>query len=105
VGKLPGALSRAPDTSSPRRGPVDLGPPKPATEQAAAPQPGATGGGNVITVQPVGDKALKGGQPVDANSAGKTAGNTSAAKSGDTPQTQDPKDSTKPKPDDQPPKQ
>jgi outer membrane protein assembly factor BamD len=92
VGKLPGALSSSPDTSATRRGPVDLGPPKPATVQAAAPQPGTTGGGNVITVQPVGDQALKGGQPVDTKAA-------------DTPKSQDPPDSAKPKPDDQPPKQ
>jgi outer membrane protein assembly factor BamD len=105
VGKLPGALSSSPDTSATRRGPVDLGPPKPATVQAAAPQPGTTGGGNVITVQPVGDQALKGGQPVDTKAADTTAGNTSTTKPADTPKSQDPPDSAKPKPDDQPPKQ
>ena len=104
VGKLPGALSSAPDTSATRRGPVDLGPPKPATVQASAPEPGTTGGGNVITVQPVGEQALKGGQPVDTKAAGTTAGNTSTTKPTDTPKAQDPPDSTKPKPDDQPPK-
>jgi outer membrane protein assembly factor BamD len=105
LGKLPGALSSSPDTSATRRGPVDLGPPKPATVQAAAPQPGTTGGGNVITVQPVGDQALKGGQPVDTKAADTTAGNTSTTKPADTPKSQDPPDSAKPKPDDQPPKQ
>jgi len=105
VGKLPGMISGSPDTSAARRGPVDLGPPKPATVQAAAPQPGATGGGNVITVQPVGEEALKGGQPVDTKAAGTAAGSTNANKPPDAPKTQDPQDSAKPKPDDQPPKQ
>jgi outer membrane protein assembly factor BamD len=104
AGKLPGALSGSPDTSATRRGPVDLGP-KPATVQAAAPQPGA-GGGNTITVQPVGEEALKGGQPVDSKAAGTAAGNKSANKPADTPKTQDdPQDSAKPKPNDQPPNQ
>jgi outer membrane protein assembly factor BamD len=104
VGKLPGALSGSPDTSATRRGPVDLGPPKPATVQAAAPQPGATGG-NAITVQPVGEEALKGGQPADNKATGTAAQNTSATKPADTSKTQDPQDSAKPKSDDQPPKQ
>jgi outer membrane protein assembly factor BamD len=104
VGKLPGAISGSPDTSATRRGPVDLGPPKPATVQAAAPQPGTTGGGNDITVQPVGDQALKSGQPVDTKAADTTAGNTSTTKPTD-PKSQDPPDPAKPKPDDQPPKQ
>ena len=104
VGKLPGAFSGSPDTSATRRGPVDLGPPKPATVQAAAPQPGATGG-NVITVQPVGEEALKGGRPVDGKAASTTAGNTSTTKPADAPVPQDPQDSAKPKPDEQPPKQ
>ena len=102
VGKLPGAFASSPDTSATRRGPVDLGPPKPATVQAAAPQPGATGG-NVISVQPVGEEALKGGQPVGAKAAGTAAGNTT--KPAGTPKTQDPQDSAKPKPADQPPNQ
>jgi outer membrane protein assembly factor BamD len=102
IGKLTGGMSSSPDTSATRRGPVDLGPPKPATVQAAAPQPGATGGGNVITVQPVGEEALKGGQPADAKPAGTAAGSTSTTKPADTPNTQDP---AKPKPDGQPPNQ
>ena len=100
---LPGAFASSPDTSTARRGPVDLGSPKPATVQAAAPQPGASGDGNVITVQPVGDQALKGGQPVDTKTAGTTTANTGATNPADTPKTQDPHDSSKPKPDDQPP--
>ena len=101
VAKLPGAFSSSPDISATRRGPVDLGPPKPATVQAAA-QPGATGGGNVITVQPVGDEALKGGEPADPKPAGTSAGSTDTAKPADSAKTQDP---AKPKPDDQPPNQ
>jgi len=103
VGKLPGAFSGSPDTSATRRGPVDLGPPKPATVQAAAPQPGTTGG-NVLTVQPVGEEALKSGRPVDGKAASSAAGNTSPAKATDAPKSQDPpQDGTKAKPNDQPP--
>ncbi len=71
LGKMSGIMSSSPDLSATRAGPVALGAPKPATVQAAgASQPTTTGGGNVITVQPVGDEALQGGKPRDKKATG-----------------------------------
>ncbi len=102
LAKLGGVMSSSPDLSATRRGPVDLGPPKPATVEAAGtPHPGATGGGNVITSQTVGDEALQGGKPADPKAAGTGTGSTKtadAANPAKRDQAKNPEDSTKPKP-------
>jgi len=68
LARLTGMLSAAPDVSQTRRGPVRLGA-KPAQTEAArtsAPTPG----GASISVQQVGEEALKNGQAVDSKAAG-----------------------------------
>jgi outer membrane protein assembly factor BamD len=70
LSKIGETMSGSPDLSATRRGPVELGTPKPATVEAAGTAtPATTGGGNVITLQPVGDEALQSGKPVDKKTA------------------------------------
>jgi outer membrane protein assembly factor BamD len=103
LGKMTGIMSSSPDLSTTRRGPVDLGTPKPATIQAGGTAPPTTtGSGNVITLQPVGDEALQGGKPADKKASTDPPSSQKAdpAKKPKTPQ-----DGTQPKPDDQTQKQ
>ncbi len=102
LGKVTGMMSGSPDTSATRHGPVELGPPKPATVEAArTSQPAATGGGNVITVQPVGDEALQRGKPADPQ----PARSTNTAKPKEPPNPQPSQQGADPKSGDQPPQQ
>jgi outer membrane protein assembly factor BamD len=97
VGDVGGMVSGSPDLSATRRGPVELSPPKPAiVEAAGTPQPAATGGGNVISVQPVGEEALQGGKPVDKK-ADADKGSSKKTDPAKKPQPQSSPDSTQPK--------
>ena len=63
--KLGSFLSSAPDTSATRHGPVRLGGPKPSEVEVARGGE-ATPGSASIVAQPVGDEALKTGQPINS---------------------------------------
>lgn len=68
VQKLAGFLSSSPDVSATRRGPVRLGPPKPAAVEVASGSQGTPSVGSV-SATPVGDAALKSGTPVNPSGA------------------------------------
>jgi outer membrane protein assembly factor BamD len=75
--KLGSFLSSGPDTSATRHGPVRLG--KPTPEEVEVARGGeATPGSASIVAQPVGEEALKTGQPVNSAPAGNTPGATSS---------------------------
>jgi outer membrane protein assembly factor BamD len=98
LGKLEGTMSGSPDLSTTRRGPVELGLPKPAAVQSAgASQPPATGGGNVITIQPVGEDALQGSKPEDKK-AGTNTGSSKTTDPAKKPQPKNAQDNAQPEP-------
>lgn len=66
VQKITGFLSSSPDVSATRRGPVRLGPPKPAVVEVAR---GSTPSVGSVSATPVGDAALKSGTPVNPSGA------------------------------------
>lgn len=75
--KLGSFFSSAPDTSATRHGPVRLG--KPTPEEIEVARGGeATPGSASIVARPVGEEALKTGQPVNSAPAGNTGGATSS---------------------------
>ncbi len=86
IGKLGGMMSSSPDFSATRHGPVRLGGPK-ASEvevvKTAEPAPVT----NTVTVQPVGEAALKAGKPANSNSVGNGKPADSNAANGSTPGT------------------
>ena len=70
--KLGSFLSSAPDTSATRHGPVRLGKPAPSEVEVARGGE-ATSGSASIVARPVGDEALKTGQPVNPAPAGNSS--------------------------------
>jgi outer membrane protein assembly factor BamD len=70
--KLGSFLSSAPDTSATRHGPVRLGKPTPEEVQVARGAE-ATSGSASIVARPVGEEALKTGQPVNPAPAGNSS--------------------------------
>ena len=77
--KVGGFLSSSPDTSATRRGPVRLGPAKPAAVEVAN-APASSPGVGTVVAQPVGDAALESGTPVE--SSGSASGGEAAAPAG-----------------------
>jgi len=77
--KVAGFLSSSPDVSATRRGPVRLGPPKPATTEVASGAQGTPSVGSV-SATPVGDEALKSGTPLNSSSATADSGKPDDAK-------------------------
>jgi outer membrane protein assembly factor BamD len=77
-----GVLSAAPDLSTTRRGPVQLGPRRPSETVMAKKAEGAGVPGNTISVQPAGEESLKAGQPVSTKPAANSDpnGNKTASK-------------------------
>jgi outer membrane protein assembly factor BamD len=76
--KLGSFLSSGPDTSATRRGPVRLGGPKPSEVEVARGGEGTSGSASIVA-QPVGEEALKTGQPVNPAPAGNGSATVSPA--------------------------
>jgi len=66
--KFGGMMSSAPEMGATRRGPVQLGAPRPTEPEMAKASPGtpSAGGATTMVVQPVSDASLKTGRAVDA---------------------------------------
>jgi outer membrane protein assembly factor BamD len=80
--KLGSFLSSAPDTSTTRRGPVRLGKPTPEEIEVARGSQGTPSSASIVA-QPVGEEALKTGQPVTPTSGGNSSTSATASLSQD----------------------
>jgi outer membrane protein assembly factor BamD len=91
--KLGSFLSSAPDMSATRRGPVRLGKPTPEEIEVARGGQTAAGSGSIV-VQPVGEAALKAGEPVNPAPAGNGSASATSSPSQNANADSKPGDST-----------
>jgi outer membrane protein assembly factor BamD len=89
--KIGGVMASSPDLSATRHGPVQLGPPPPASTVMAGGEQGGVPG-NALSVQTVGEGSLKAGKAVPAQTSASGDSKSSQAASNDDSKTKDGKE-------------